>query len=86
MRQAPDPAAAFARIWTRKECLVKLSLARLDEVTSVDLEEAPGATGVMFADITGTHPAVASLAWTDPTRRSDGRSRQPSVARRPRRA
>jgi 4'-phosphopantetheinyl transferase len=37
VREAADPALAFLRLWVRKECLVKLGVATLDSLGTVDL-------------------------------------------------
>jgi 4'-phosphopantetheinyl transferase len=42
VRQAEDPALAFLRLWVRKECLVKLGVATLDSLSTVDLAGTVG--------------------------------------------
>jgi 4'-phosphopantetheinyl transferase len=42
VRAAADPAAAFLRLWARKECLVKLGVITLDQLREVDLADGAG--------------------------------------------
>ncbi|MFJ5923907.1 4'-phosphopantetheinyl transferase family protein [Kitasatospora sp. NPDC092948] len=41
VRSHPDPTRAFLRQWVRKEALIKLGRATLDNLTSIDLSALP---------------------------------------------
>lgn len=53
VEEQPDPSAAFLRLWTRKEALVKAGLLTLDELATHDGRTA--------------HPAATVQDWHSPT-------------------
>ncbi|SNS38325.1 4'-phosphopantetheinyl transferase [Geodermatophilus saharensis] len=42
VRSAEDPATAFLRSWVRKECLVKVGAATLDDLSRIEVDPCPG--------------------------------------------
>jgi 4'-phosphopantetheinyl transferase len=66
VRAANDPPSAFLRHWVRKECLVKLGVVTLDELSRVELDPATeqdageGRTRSRFG-------LLHLLDWFDPT-------------------
>ena len=61
----PDVPEAFARLWVRKEVLVKLGALALDEVGGVDVtpsfDGSPVLGHELLAVAAGTHDAVAAV-------------------------
>jgi 4'-phosphopantetheinyl transferase len=78
IRESADPSMALLRLWVRKECLVKLGVATLDSLRTVDLsgtvdrQLAGGATmtrfgGLHLADwVDGATGAVVAAAGSRP--------------------
>ncbi len=66
VRSASDPPSAFLRHWVRKECLVKLGVVTLDELSHVELDPTTeqdvegGRTRSRFG-------SLHLLDWFDPT-------------------
>ena len=66
VRSASDPPSAFVRHWVRKECLVKLGVVTLDELSHVELDPTTeqdveeGRTRSRFGPL-------HLLDWVDPT-------------------
>src|SRR3712207_175671 len=66
VRSASDPPLAFLRHWVRKECLVKLGVATLDELSRVELEpatEQDGERGRTYSRFGVLH----LVDWFEPT-------------------
>ncbi|MBY3555726.1 4'-phosphopantetheinyl transferase superfamily protein [Modestobacter lapidis] len=64
VRSAPDPARMFLRLWTRKECLVKVGVLTLDTASQVELDpatEQPTAEGRTLS----RHGPLHLLDWFD---------------------
>ncbi len=81
VRAADDPATAYLRHWVRKECLVKIGAATLDDLARIEID--PGTeheigVGVVAGRFGSLHvvdwfdhtldAAVAAAAWETPTR------------------
>jgi len=66
VRSAPEPATAFLRHWTLKECLVKAGAATLDTLPRVEIDAATARR-----DVDGRtrrrHGSLHLMDWFDPT-------------------
>jgi 4'-phosphopantetheinyl transferase len=65
VRSASDPPSAFLSHWVRKECLVKVGVATLDELSRVELDpttEQDGAGGRSY----GRFGSLHLVDWFDP--------------------
>lgn len=71
----PDARRAFARLWTRKEAIVKASSASLEAVTRMNLITEAGPAGT-FADLTigERHRREVACSWTVQRSRACARS------------
>lgn len=66
VRAASDPSLAFLRHWVRKECLVKVGVVTLDELSRVELDpttEQDGEGGRAYSRFGPLH----LVDWLDPT-------------------
>jgi 4'-phosphopantetheinyl transferase len=66
VRSASDPSSAFLRHWVRKECLVKVGVVTLDELSRVELDpttERDGEGGRTH----GRYGPLHLVDWFDPT-------------------
>ncbi|MEU0130877.1 MULTISPECIES: 4'-phosphopantetheinyl transferase superfamily protein [unclassified Streptomyces] len=62
VRADPDPAAAFLRLWVRKEALVKVGVATLGGLRELDLMDPDPLSGWRFLDWSSPDGAVTAAA------------------------
>jgi 4'-phosphopantetheinyl transferase len=66
VRAASDPPSAFLRHWVRKECLVKVGVVTLDELSRVELDPATEQDGGEGRTRSRFGP-LHLVDWVDPT-------------------
>jgi 4'-phosphopantetheinyl transferase len=66
VRSASDPPSAFLRHWVRKECLVKVGVVTLDELSRVELDPATEQDGGEGRTRSRFGP-LHLVDWVDPT-------------------
>ncbi len=64
VRAAQDPAIAYLRHWVRKECLVKIGAATLDDLSRVETDPGTGHDGGA-GSATGRFGSLVVVDWFD---------------------